>query len=71
MGMTYTYKGLIDEKHPKDVEEVKFADDVTVIRRDAFKECQNLKKVVIPNHITEIEEDAFIGCHNLKSVVIS
>jgi len=71
MILTYTYKGLIDEKPPKDVEEVKFADDVTVIRKDAFSKCNNLKNVVIPNFVTEIEECAFIGCSNLRSVVIS
>jgi len=71
MVVTYIYKGLLDEMPPKDVEKVKFADDVTVIRNDAFCKCNNLKKVVIPNHVTKIEESVFLGCINLKSVMIN
>jgi len=66
---TYTYNGLIDEKPPWNVEEVKFADDVTVIRRHAFEGCSKLKKVVIPNTVTKIEAFAFFECTDLSSVV--
>jgi len=71
MVVTYIYKGLIDEEVPKDVEEVKFADNVTVIRRYAFRKCKNLKKVEIPNHVRKIEEYAFFDCTDLSSVVIN
>jgi len=71
MVATYTYKGLMYERAPPDVEEVEFADDVTVIRAGAFSECIKLKKVVIPNTVTEIEQIAFACCYMLKSVVIN
>lgn len=42
---------------------------VTEIRRDAFKDCSELKSIVIPNTVTEIDFDAFSGS-SLESIVI-
>ena len=70
MVVTYIYKGLMNEQPPRSIEEVKFADDVSVIRTDAFARCSKLKKVVIPNHVRKIEDFAFYECSNLRSVFI-
>lgn len=42
---------------------------VTEIRRDAFKDCTELKSIVIPNTVTEIGFDAFSGS-SLESIII-
>lgn len=43
---------------------------VTMIGEEAFKDCKNIKSVIIPEGVTEIGADAFYGCKNLSSVVI-
>ena len=43
---------------------------IKVIAADAFKECVNLEKIVIPNTVTTIEEGAFNGCRSLKTITL-
>ena len=43
---------------------------VTVIMKDAFKNCSNLTSVIIPDSINEISEGAFFGCSNLNSMSV-
>ena len=43
---------------------------VTIIRRDAFSNNENVTSVVIPDSVTIIEDDAFSGCTRLTSVTI-
>ena len=42
----------------------------TEISSEAFAECVNLEKVVLPSGITEIGSSAFSGCVNLKEIDI-
>lgn len=39
------------------------------IPSQAFKDCPNLKRVVLPTSITSIEKDAFEGCYSLEELV--
>lgn len=43
---------------------------VTAIADNAFKNCTNLKKVIIPDSVKTIGENAFNGCTNLTSITI-
>ena len=43
---------------------------VTEISENAFKNCRNLKKVVIGKYIKEVKAKAFYGCKKLKTVTI-
>ena len=37
---------------------------------NAFSDCENLKKVILPEGLKEISANAFYGCHSLKSIEI-
>lgn len=43
---------------------------VTEIGTDAFTQCKNLTRIVIPNTINKINDSAFKGCSNLEYVKI-
>ncbi len=43
---------------------------VTGIGREAFRDCSNLKEVIIEEGITEIAENAFFNCVNLEIIDI-
>ncbi len=43
---------------------------VTGISKNAFENCTELTKVVVPNTVTTIEFSAFQGCANLETVVM-
>ena len=43
---------------------------VTVIPKNAFYECTNLKKITIPDSVTSIGYGAFSGCSSLTSITI-
>lgn len=43
---------------------------VTIIGKNAFKNCHNLITIYIPNSVTKIEARAFSGCSNLKEVFL-
>ncbi len=47
-----------------------FNGNVTMIGHGAFKDCINLKSIVIPDSVTTIGESAFKNCENLTSVTI-
>ena len=40
------------------------------ISKNAFRDCYNLKTVIIPDSVTSIGDDAFKDCYNLKTVII-
>ena len=44
--------------------------DVRVIKEEAFKNCGNIKNVILPDSITEIQNGAFQGCTALESINI-
>ncbi|MBQ4522484.1 MAG: leucine-rich repeat domain-containing protein [Lachnospiraceae bacterium] len=43
---------------------------INVIRREAFYQCEALRKLVIPKSIKVIETGAFTGCTNLREIVV-
>lgn len=43
---------------------------VAGIAREAFRDCSNLKEVIIEEGITEIAENAFFNCVNLENIEI-
>ena len=44
--------------------------DADVIQPGAFKDCKELKSVIIPEGIRGIGDEAFMGCKNLGDVVL-
>lgn len=44
---------------------------VSVIGKDAFKDCVNLEKIVLPAGIKTIESGAFENCSSLKEIVFT
>ncbi len=43
---------------------------VTGIAKNAFKNCNKLKKVIIGKNVTKISKKAFYGCKKLKQIII-
>lgn len=44
---------------------------ITTIRKKAFYNCGDIKKITLPNSVTSIENCAFDGCYALKDVYIT
>ena len=44
--------------------------DVRVIKEEAFKNCRNIKNIILPDSITEIQNSAFSYCTSLESINI-
>ena len=55
---------------PEDVRHVEIPKGVTVIGKNAFRNCSNLQSVTIPDSVTEIGIGAFYECSELQFVVI-
>ena len=53
---------------PKNVTHVIVHESVTVIPRDAFRECRDLKEVILPEGLLEIGWRAFGGCTSLVNI---
>jgi hypothetical protein len=68
---TISRAGSIGE-YFKFVEEIEFTSKskVTEIKKDAFKELSNLKKIILPPKLEAIEEKSFKGCVNLGEVFL-
>lgn len=49
--------------------EVEISKGITEIGINAFRECQNLRKVLLPNTLWRIHAYAFWGCVQLKSII--
>ena len=55
--------------HVKDmILEIRLMEGITVIGRNAFRNCGNLKKVFLPESLKQIHAYAFYGCKNLRSI---
>ena len=68
---TISRAGSIGE-YFKFVEEIEFTSKskVTEIKKDAFRELSNLKKIILPPKLEAIEEKSFKGCVNLGEVFL-
>lgn len=53
------------------IKELNFGNEVTMIDKNAFRNCIGLKYVNFPNSIISIGEYAFSGCSNLSSIKLS
>ena len=42
-----------------------------VIKSGAFKDCKELRELVLPRSLRNIEYDALLGCENLKKITLS
>lgn len=49
--------------------EIIMPDSVETIKHCAFKNCDNLKKIVFGKGIKVIDRDAFHGCHTVNEIV--
>lgn len=64
----FVWDGVSDV--PKNVVNVRIADDVTSIEERAFSFCRSLTSVTIPDGVTSIGTGAFYSCWNLTSITI-
>ena len=67
----FEIKDTVLIKYHGDSEEVIIPDGVTVIGKDAFRDCESLIRVIIPESVTEIADNAFRRCLNLTDITIS
>lgn len=49
---------------------ITFADAVTIVGKDAFRDCNTVSFITLPSTITEIGESAFQGCNLLNFITI-
>ena len=66
--VVYVGKGQIVSK---DVVRVRFHHSVAVVEKEAFKDCKQLKEVVLNDGLQKIGEEAFRGCNNLLRINLS
>lgn len=52
------------------IEEIIFPENITTIKKGAFKNCENIKEITLPNNIKIIEDHAFYRCSNLEKVTV-
>ncbi len=48
------------------VKEVVLPEGVKIIKKDAFKNCKQLRRIFIPASVMVIEDEAFLGCEKLE-----
>ena len=53
-----------------DVQEIVMTDGITVIEEAAFKNCKQLKQLILPASLREIGDAAFAGCSQLGSAAM-
>ena len=67
----YIYRGLKNEKVPKDVTHVIVDNSVTVIKRRAFSSCYHLVSLTMGDSVKRIEKEAFSRCIALRFIRLS
>ena len=67
----YLYRGLDNEKVPKDVTHVIVDNSVTAIKRGAFSKCELLLSLIMGDNVKRIEDWAFWRCIALRFVRLS
>ncbi|MBR0484272.1 MAG: leucine-rich repeat domain-containing protein [Oscillospiraceae bacterium] len=70
MSIEYSKSGKVLIKCTNDEESVIVPDGVTQIKRRAFKECTNLKRIILPESLKNIGVSAFEKCTSLKKIVL-
>ena len=55
---------------PYNVQDVVIPDGVTIIDKDAFSNCRELRSITIPDSVTIIDESAFSNCEELRFITI-
>ena len=48
-----------------------FNKNLTVLKRELFKGCANLKEITVPVYVQTIEDECFANCSNLDTIIIS
>ncbi len=64
-GVKYIGAGVFAMKRMR---ELKVPEGVKEIRKDAFKNCRQLKRVTLPQSLTSISSFAFAGCKELEQI---
>jgi len=67
----YLYRGLENEKAPKDATHAIIDNNVTVIKRSAFHDCRHLVSVIMDDNVKRIETIAFSLCPVLQFIRLS
>ena len=62
--------GAFRESTITSFDELKYFTGLTTIPNSAFKNCKQLKSIVLPNTITLIRESAFYNCAALEEIII-
>lgn len=52
------------------ISEFSIPEKTEIIKEEAFKDCQSLRKVIIPDSVIRIENHAFANCNNLNLVTL-
>ena len=52
------------------LKEVLLPETITIIKEEAFRECDILERLEIPSSVSVIKENAFIACKNLREILI-
>ena len=67
----YLYRGLDNERAPKDVTRVIIDDSITIIRGEALCVCKSLVSVIMGENVKRIGAFAFMNCHALRFIRLS
>ena len=59
-----------EHKNRHDIVSIDLCESVSKIGSEAFRNCLNLKRVILPPFLAIISDDAFRGCKNLEEVLI-
>ena len=51
--------------------EIELSENISEIPFEYFKNCQTLRKIILPDNLLKIGTNAFLDCFNLEEVVIS
>ena len=66
----YEGKSIIHYSPNNKLPEYIIPEIVTIIEKNAFKDCTSLKSIIIPEGVTQIADFAFQGCTSLQKVYI-
>lgn len=69
-GLLYLDKYCLGYKETKPSGTLEIKNDVEVIANSAFKNCSNLKNVIMPSSLKTIGDDAFNNCSMLNDITI-